>query len=41
LLPPSILSAVKITPVSTIEQVIDRAFIGKEKGKGPMVEDQD
>ena len=41
LLPSSILSAVKITPVSTIEQVIDHALINKEKGKGPIVDDKD
>jgi ATP-dependent Lon protease len=41
LLPQSILSAVKITPVSSIEQVIETAFVSKEKGKGPIVEDND
>lgn len=41
LLPPSILSAIKITPVSSIEQVINIAFIGTDKGKGPMMVEKD
>jgi hypothetical protein len=40
LLPQSILSAVKITPLSSIEQVLDHALVNKEKGKGLMVTDQ-
>ena len=40
MLPPFILQSIKITPVSTIQEVLDIALVSKEKGRGPKVDEE-
>jgi ATP-dependent Lon protease len=39
-LPPSVLQSIKITPVSTIQEVLDKALVSKERGPGPKVAEE-